>query len=721
MSPTPGGRAPAGWEPTTPALPVVDRRPTAADRAADSVDRRLRHLLGVVLAGLVVVALASAVPGYYASEALDEIVDRDQPLRTANAELLTTVVDAETGMRGYALTRDRAFLEPYVGAVASLPTLTRRARDLAGDDRKVLDSIDAQAAAFTRWRTTFAEAVIDDVSRGGTGLALVRTGDGKAIIDEIRRFNAQTRGLIADLGVDQRSQVERARAVVGLSSLLVVVGGVIAGLAQSRRTRRAVVDPLLELGRTIDRLQAGDTAARATVSGVADVRTVAVAVNELADQAENSTRWHQARLDHERRLREVAQWIRSELDPKIAARMAGQAVGELSSADRVIVRPVSGQRVGRVQAEWAAPGVARMAHGTNARPHPALASLILEAFEVDRTIVFDDASSDPRLPPGALGEFTDVESGSVALTPVSADGEIVALIGLHRLGPPRPWDTEDLRTAEAIAAELGRSLRTGRLFASERDMVARLRELDRAKSDFVSSVSHELRTPLTSISGYVEILRDGEAGGVSESQDRALAIVERNTERLLSLIEDLLTLSKIESGSFTVAMRDLLLAPIVAGCTDAVGPLASSAGVEVVVDVPDSLPMIRGDAHEIERVALNLLTNAIKFSRAGQCVEVRGRQVGPDIVLEVSDYGIGMSHEDQDQLFTAFHRSTAARDAAIPGTGLGLVIAKGIVERHGGSISVRSALDAGTAVRVTFPVLVSAPVLVSTPALAGRP
>ena len=234
-------------------------------------------------------------------------------------------------------------------------------------------------------------------------------------------------------------------------------------------------------------------------------------------------------------------------------------------------------------------------------------------------------------------------------------------------------------------------------------MVERLREVDQAKSDFVSTVSHELRTPLTSIRGYVEMLRDGDAGALDAPQDRMLAVVERNTDRLLALIEDLLTLSRIESGAFRTTVTDVDLADLLRSCAEAVDVQAAAAGVALEVSVDDDLPCLRGDAHQLERLILNLLTNAIKFSEPSSSVTLRAARVDDAARIEVEDHGMGIPEGEQGRLFSRFFRSSTAQERAVPGTGLGLVIAKTAVDNHGGTIDVTSTPGEGTTFTVVLP------------------
>jgi PAS domain S-box-containing protein len=231
----------------------------------------------------------------------------------------------------------------------------------------------------------------------------------------------------------------------------------------------------------------------------------------------------------------------------------------------------------------------------------------------------------------------------------------------------------------------------------------RLRELDRLKDEFISLVSHELRTPLTSIRGYLELLLDGGGGELSEDQARFLAVVDRNSKRLMHLVGDLLFLAQVEAGKLMLELGDVDLDDLVAECVEAAKPIADENGIDLTA-VIEPTPVMVGDRGRLGQVLDNLVSNALKFTAEGGAVYVRMATRDGEAVVEVEDNGIGIAKDDQDQLFERFFRSSEATERAIPGTGLGLTIAKAIVERHGGSIEVESAPGEGTTMRVRLPV-----------------
>jgi PAS domain S-box-containing protein len=230
----------------------------------------------------------------------------------------------------------------------------------------------------------------------------------------------------------------------------------------------------------------------------------------------------------------------------------------------------------------------------------------------------------------------------------------------------------------------------------------RLRELDRLKDEFIALVSHELRTPLTSIHGYLELVLDGGAGELGPEQQRFLSVVERNTKRLMQLVGDLLFMAQVEAGKLALDLEEVDLKEVLAECLEAAKPVADDRQVELVTDLAET-PSMLGDRSRLAQVLDNLISNALKFTPADGRVSVRVSRTGRDAVVQVADTGVGIPAEEQDRLFERFFRSSNAMEQAIPGTGLGLTIAKTIVERHEGSIEIESAEGKGTTVRVRLP------------------
>lgn len=299
------------------------------------------------------------------------------------------------------------------------------------------------------------------------------------------------------------------------------------------------------------------------------------------------------------------------------------------------------------------------------------------------------------LPPGTARDWEFLRKDgsprtlSVILSPIYDGDRLIAHLATG----------DDVTERVAVQSALTNALEV------ERNAVQRLRAVDRAKDDFISTVSHELRTPMTNIVGYLELLGDGSLGRSNPAQRDALDRLNHNAARLLGLVDDLLTLSATRAQR-TPAEEIVDLGAVVRRAVEVAAPTALRREVDLAARLPEPAAHLLGDGADLERLVVNLLTNAVKFTPDGGRVEVRvhGGNGSAGAVVEVEDTGVGISEQDRDRIFTRFFRSEFAQAQAIPGTGLGLAIVQEVAERHGAVVSVESRLGEGTTFRVRFPV-----------------
>ena len=247
-----------------------------------------------------------------------------------------------------------------------------------------------------------------------------------------------------------------------------------------------------------------------------------------------------------------------------------------------------------------------------------------------------------------------------------------------------------------IRAEAGLARQAGELSAQNE----RLRELDRLKDEFVALVSHELRTPLTSIIGYIQLLRDERATGLDT--DHFAEVIERNAERLLRLVGDLLFLSQMQSGQLTLELRDTDLAGLAVEAVEEARPEAQRKHVELDLSAA-AVPRLAVDPTRIAQLLGNLISNAVKFTTEGGKVAVTLVMEDGEAVLSVADTGMGIGAADRERIFERFFRTEAATRRVIPGSGLGLTISQAIVQAHRGTITVRSDEEHGSTFTVRLP------------------
>jgi PAS domain S-box-containing protein len=237
-----------------------------------------------------------------------------------------------------------------------------------------------------------------------------------------------------------------------------------------------------------------------------------------------------------------------------------------------------------------------------------------------------------------------------------------------------------------------------------RDVTAEV-EADRAKTEFVSMVSHELRKPMTSIKGYADLLLMGSVGPLTDGQERFLSIVRSNVDRLTTLVNDLLDISRIESGRLELSPEPIDVSETVADVAASIEARAEEKGIDLRLEVPPDLPTVRADPDRVAQILNNLVGNACQYTPSGGNVVVSAETTDGMLELTVRDTGIGISAEDRRKVFDRFFRADNPDVQSTSGTGLGLPIVKSLVGLHGGEIWVESEPGEGSAFTFTLPVV----------------
>jgi two-component system, OmpR family, phosphate regulon sensor histidine kinase PhoR len=233
--------------------------------------------------------------------------------------------------------------------------------------------------------------------------------------------------------------------------------------------------------------------------------------------------------------------------------------------------------------------------------------------------------------------------------------------------------------------------------------ITELKKIDQVRRDFVANISHELRTPLSILRGYIETLLDSPETS-REELSRILRVMERHSKRLDLLAEDLLTLAQLESANPNLQLEDVDLSSFFGELVRDWEKKLANKHLKMIVDVPPDLPTIHADRMRLQEALYNLLDNAVKYSAEHGEIRLVARRRDEQIVLSVSDNGIGISKEDLPRVFERFYRADKARtDQNTRGTGLGLAIVKHIAQLHGGHVEAESQIGQGTTIRVVLP------------------
>ena len=339
---------------------------------------------------------------------------------------------------------------------------------------------------------------------------------------------------------------------------------------------------------------------------------------------------------------------------------------------------------------------ARSAHGCTLEPaddatgHFVAGEGLLGVAAFNAGTVLVGASDPPETLPGVPGAHASL----VAVPMVEEGATIGLLVAFDKRGG---FSHEDAEFLALFASQAAFQVRNSQLFEHTKS-------LDRLKSDFVAVVSHEIRTPLTSVKGALELLTDERYFENGDQQKKLLTIAHANAERLLLLINDILDFSKLESASLPMTLEPAALGPVVRQATQNLQTVIEERRIQLELVVPDDLPVTRMDAHRITQVITNLLSNAIKFSHAGGQIHVTADESRAELRVAVRDHGEGIAAHDLPKLFRKFQQIDSGSTRKVGGTGLGLVICKGIVEQHGGRILVESEVGVGSTFSFTLPI-----------------
>ncbi len=248
--------------------------------------------------------------------------------------------------------------------------------------------------------------------------------------------------------------------------------------------------------------------------------------------------------------------------------------------------------------------------------------------------------------------------------------------------------TRELEETNSRLIDRVKELKT--LYKELQKRVEELTNANRAKDEFLSIVSHELRTPLTSLTGFLSVLLDEEAGSITEQQRKFLGIAKQSATRLNLIISDLLDVSRIESGRLNLEMGECSLHDILQTSYEGLKAAAANKSIQFRLHALPSLPQIWGDPSRLQQVVDNIVSNAIKFTERGGEIDLIGEEKGDFLQVSIRDTGCGLTPQEQEKVFDMFYQADASTRRSAGGAGLGLAIARGIVNMHGGQISVQS-------------------------------
>jgi len=645
-------------------------------------------------------------------------------------------VDLETGMRGYVITGEESFLSPYDSAQPQIAKSLAMVRELVKDNPAQAERIDRIATLQAAWNQ-YASEVIALRRSGGDYLSAMRRGQGKRLTDAMRTDYADVMRVEQSLRFERNQQANNTSiAVIGLFLLFTLTAtGLLAYFG-----RRQLLQLSQDYGRTLARQEA--------------------AANQLAEQAWVRSRQTElaGRLVGELGLRDVGaqvlDFFARHIDSTVGAVYVRDHAGNL---DRVASYGFSREAEAASQRLGANQGLVGQAAtgGRLMRAEP----LSADYLKVNSGLGSMTPAALVLLPVAADGHVNGVVELGLLATPDERATQLLELVAddianaiaaaryreqlqevlaeTQQLNEELQVQQEELRTSNEELEEQSRALRESQatlenqqaeleqtndqlaertealdlrnaaLRRVQADLEDRARELQRAsryKSEFLANMSHELRTPLNSALILSKLLADNSQGNLSEEQVRFARSIHDSGNDLLTLINDVLDIAKVEAGRLDIHAEYLPVARLVESLQSTFTPLAQNKSLALRIELsPDAPAHLISDRQRVEQILKNLLSNAIKFTDRGEVL--LSVQPGPQggVRFDVRDSGIGIAPDQQALIFEAFHQADGTTSRKYGGTGLGLSISRDLTRLLGGTLTVSSELGQGSTFTLSLP------------------
>jgi signal transduction histidine kinase len=563
------------------------------------------------------------------------------------------------------------------------PTLTREARWLG----RVLGPRLAALIAAVRLeeserRLQRERGLLASIINAVTDPILLTDGDGRIII-----ANARAETLLAT----DDDQSEGRRRAVALNNMLfsaALTRHAIEGAAAPRH-EVPLVDPVDGSDLLFELLSTMTTNAREGTGIVSILRNVTDLQRATVELEDNYRKLRQTEADARAERDRLDLVIDSVADPIIVTDPGGVTVMMNAPAERLFTAP-----------ESAGPETLRLVQANDAHFSSFVSNLFFEGDALRRSgsIGLVDPASGAALPMEAI-------SGKI----VSALGEVTALVTILH---DRTEELERARLFEELknaSAELEQKVREATAeLVRQNELLRRshiaLEQASALKSQFLANMSHEFRTPLNAILGYTSMLLKGISGELSPHQRRNLERIDSNSQHLLSIINDILDITRIEAGKMPLTVAEFPMAELIREVLAEVEPLIARSKLTVTTQVDGALPPLRSDRQKVKQIVINLLTNALKFTPQGWVtVTAVGEPERGRVAIAVADSGIGISPKDQEVIFEDFRQADDSPTRQYTGAGLGLAICRRLASMLGGELTVRSALGEGSTFALRLP------------------
>ena len=633
-----------------------------------SLRSRAAILLVAVLLVVTGVFGALALSGQAVADASSSAA-RIQQYDDATLGFRTGLADQESGLRGFALSGDARFLEPYTGGEAMVAAELGSLKQMSlPQNAGLLSAAEKDASAWQAW----AVARVASIKSAGPG-PNPSDLEGKRLFDAFRadfaRLDSHDNNLLLASGSELTHQLQLQREIRTVGWLLVL--GALVGLGGL--IFFAILRPLRAQAEAVGDLE-GPSDREIPGLGRRD---------EVGRLASALTAFREA-LGERVRLAQAMNAVATESELDAVAALAVERISDLVDAEegtltlvtggiRHIVHSRSGDFAPGTLVEASSPGTSALASARAVQ----IAAADLPVSPLKDSILANDY-------------------GPILVVPLISGGEAVGTLNALRKAGRSPFDDAEIRRAEFIAPFVATSVKAARLI---RD----LREANSVKSRFLANMSHELRTPLNAILGFAQVLSAEDFGPMNERQHRYADHIENSGHRLLDLINDILDLAKVEAGLMQVTPIPIEVAPVLLESRSQIDRQAAAKRITLEYQLTQGL-WASADPRRLQQVVLNLLSNAVKFTPEGGRVIVASNAVASgDAQVTVTDTGIGIRPEEHERIFDEFAQADDEDARTQRGTGLGLSLSRKLTELMGGSLTVESELGKGSRFTIAMP------------------
>jgi len=607
----------------------------------------------------------------------------------ASSSLMIAVFEAETGQRGYLITDDTAFLDPYRGAATRATGAAERLRLLTNDNPLQQQRVDSVAALVRRRFAFIDSTLVLHRTSPAAAVRRVEGGQGRRLTDAIRVRLDSVDHQEEQLLVARRAAEARSTQITGL---IILVGTVLAGLMAflvnrnfdlALRQRRAALEETRQANErltenAIELEHQADMAEQAAAAAEAASERANTALRAAQESERRAERLQAATeaLTSAQSLEEVANLI---VEQAMHALQAQSGAVAALDEDRRTLRFIAARNI----------AVSRAGSTVDVREPLPMCAAVRER----QPVILESPAAIAAAFPNVVAMHAVDDVGAVVAYPLLADrvndGAAVGVLLIRFTGEHRLSDS-DRAFMHAMSRIASETIDRARLFDAERRARAAAEAANRAKAAFLASMSHELRTPLQAALGFSQLVRAGVYGPVNPEQVEVLSRVERSQTHLARLIDDILDFARLEAGRVRIDVEPVALEELMQEVVRLVGPDAMRKQLRLTTQLASNEQAVLADHQRLLQILLNLVGNAIKFTPTGGRVELRSASDDSRVLIHVRDTGVGIPRDRLADIFEPFVQVGRRLSSPNAGVGLGLAISRDLVRAMGGELTVES-------------------------------